>query len=99
MTIVPFVMRMMVSAIGGVVLGSALQKLISHVQGDKKSRGQCVSYLLLQLLSISLIFYMAIRMHRTIDDWFTSTASGVLFSLAFFTVQSSLTTNTTCITA
>jgi hypothetical protein len=41
--------------------------------------------------------FVALKLNRTADDWFTATVSGILFGLAFFAVQPSIGTNGTCL--
>ena len=97
MTFTQFMVRMLVSSGCGVLAGAIIQRIVKVVQRDKQSRYQCLLFLLLQFLIITSVFYVALRFSRTVDDWFTSTISGVLCGLAFFAAQPSVGTNATCV--
>ena len=92
-----FVLRMFISLIAGVLLGALIERLTKHFQGTRDSRFQCGLFLMLQLLAIVVLFYVALRINRTEDDWYTSTIAGTLFGLTFITVQTSLGSNSACL--
>jgi NhaP-type Na+/H+ or K+/H+ antiporter len=96
LTLGAFVIRMFISLIAGVVLGALIERFTKHFQGTRTSRFQCAFFLMLQLFAIVILFYVALRINRTEDDWYTSTIAGTLFGLTFITVQTSLGSNSAC---
>jgi tetrahydromethanopterin S-methyltransferase subunit D len=92
-----FILRIGFFGLLGVVLGGLLNWAINRIKNDYTNRWTCSGILVLQMFTISFIFWIAsFLLGATIDDWVMNTWAGFLFALTFFTAQSSLSNNIDC---
>jgi len=95
---VVFLVRMLLFASFGLAMGYIAEKIIVKAQGSQDTeKVRCASYIALQLVVLSTIFYVFISFGRYFDDWLWSTFAGTFFALCLFNAQVRLNYNINCL--
>lgn len=86
-------------AAGAALIGGAiLDNWIRTVQGGQYDRMNAALYFIVQIVIIIIIMFILTRIYVTFMATLQATASGLIFSVLVFAVQTNLLTNATIIT-
>lgn len=92
-----FIGRIFLFGLLGILIGAAIEALVTRVPNDESSQVKCGLLLSMHLAIVAVLFWLAsLVLGYTIDNWVMETWAGFLFALTFFTSQQSLTSNTMC---
>lgn len=89
-----FFLTLMGSAFAGICIGALIEQLILRLQGNRNSKIECVFFIALHLIVITILLFAAVKWYPEFGTWLQVTLGGLMFALTFFTVQAQLTKNT-----
>ena len=94
-----FCARFVLSALIGVLVGGGVNRAVVLLQkNSENSRAKCFTFLSVQLVFISIVLFISIYYQNlNFYNWFLYTYSGYIAGGLFFTVQTNLSTNATCL--
>jgi len=97
-----FIFSLTWTAIVGLVLGGLVNFLVIKMQGpvDKTtiSYSDCLIFVLVQIVLLSIISFLSIHINRHFDDWIWSSFTGMMFWLTIISSQSRFMTNISVLT-
>lgn len=86
------------SAFIGIFAGALIDKAVKKIQKTNTTRAACFGYLWLQIALVACIFYAGIYLFKhKFDDFTWSSWCGCMGLCLFYTVQTTLVSNITCV--
>jgi hypothetical protein len=95
---VKFFFKIIGMALVGVLLGGAVEKVVTLIPRNNHQNVKCGGLLVLQLTIISfLIVFITILTKKNLFAWLSTDWDGRLFLLTFFVAQGSISQNIQCL--
>lgn len=86
----------LVPALIALLSGGVIDNVFEKVQDNNLSRGSCIKFFSMQLLTNIVLLIFFLRQFIWFITWMQLTISGIVFAVLFFAVQNTLSENALC---
>ena len=88
-----FLLRLMLAALGGLVIGGVMNRFVGYFQGDRTTRWYSLVFVLAQLVIDIGLLFAAMKFIPGSTEFLADSFAGFFFGITFFLAQSWLAEN------